>query len=513
MATVPQTKQLGEVWPTLATSGTIPPEILQRGMSNLGKINYLTKEMAVFSHFIYERFGSPHKKVQTREYPIAEISELDRTLTVRVGSDDITYGVATRIKFGLSNYQAAQIQPSDILYRKDGYIGIIGTDMVSGQVYAATSGSQGTNIGPDLGWDVGINPTKIIFSKIFGPSIDGIYTCVPEPMQVVAVGDVNSAGTGFTLITVKRCYKGPGARDKGGNMINQSLVVGSSGIIGTTNGGTGDTTNGDNATIKVNDVLLIGAPTFKEGTGLPNGVFKNVEIDRNFSQELKYAVEHTNEMEIEKQWISESPLDINRWLVAKRKMRQLEMLTIFGQKGVERDALGKVTYTMGGILEFILQDADHYLTYTNPSLSWDGLLMFSKNIATLGGSNEKFLFCGYSLDAMLRVMFYQSGFMRFEPALTKEFNVEVNAIVGEGVKLNIVSSQILEEAGFGMRAIGLDLGFPSFVPVTHQDWDMKYRKNVGPPDVEVYKEGLISIVGLERRYQPFHFIADFSNAR
>jgi len=510
----PNVGYLGETYPTLHTSGKIPEEILKKGMHNIGKLAYMTKEIVPFSHFIYTRFGEPKKTVDTREYPVAEISELDRLINVKVGGDNSTYGVTNRTNFGVTNDQAAQLQTNDILYRRDKFIKPVTSRMVLGQVIPQSGGTQGTNYGPDFPIDVGGYVSAVRFSDKYGLQNDSEYMCDPEPITITNVGAKDSAGTGYTLITIDRVYCGPDVKSpRGGELINRNIVYSSNGITGTTNGGTGDTTNGDHATIKVGEVLLLGCNSFFEGTGAPNGLFKSIEIDRNFTQEMKYAVEMTNESDIEATWISDKPMEINRWLVAKRKARQIENLFVWGKKGVTQDKPGKRKYLMGGVHEFIKKDSDHFLTYEQSSLSWDQLLIFSTRVSVLGGSPEKFVFCGYSLDAYLRGMFYKSGYMRFEPALSKEFNMEVNAIIGSGIKLNIVPSQIMEEAGFGMKGLCLDLGVPSFVPVTHVDWDLKVKKDVAPKDTEIYKELSISMIGLERRYQDYHSILDFSNVR
>jgi hypothetical protein len=56
----------------------------------------------------------------------------------------------------------------------------------------------------------------------------------------------------------------------------------------------------------------------------------------------------------------------------------------------------------------------------------------------------------------------------------------------------------------------LDLGYPSFRPVTHKGWDMVWRKDVGEPGTEIKKDGVVGMKGLERRYSEYQHIVEFN---
>lgn len=498
MATSPQVQGLGSIYSGMAASGTIPRDILQSGMADLGKLAYLTRTISPFDYLIHRRFGAKKVVKNTREFKVTQISALDRTYQVTVASTT----TGSRTVFGVPNAQAAQIKENDILFLPV-YIVPQGQEMLSGQVLPGTN----TAAGPILGSPVGMYVSSILFSREFGrQNASGYVFTSREQVKVIAVGQIDSAGIGHSNITVERCWSGPSGQDFGGAIFNRATV--SSAL--TTNAA--DT---NSAALIAGDIILRGAPSFKEGTGAPEGLHKNVEIDSNFSQEIKYAVEMTKEMSIEATWISEKPMDINRWLVNERRARDMEYMHLFGKKGVFTDTTGKKEYTTGGVIEFIPPDADHIINYPSNSLNYAKMLDFTKSIAVLGGSEEKWMFCGYSLEAKMKAQWYESGLMRLEPQHSKDFNLEVNSIQGTGVKINIVSSQIMEEAGWGMRGLCLDLNLPSFTPVTHKDYDWKIENNGGKgvqaPDMQTYKEYAIGIVGLERRYSDYHTIIDFKN--
>ena len=69
----------------------------------------------------------------------------------------------------------------------------------------------------------------------------------------------------------------------------------------------------------------------------------------------------------------------------------------------------------------------------------------------------------------------------------------------------------MEECGYGMRGIALDLSVPSFVPVTNPGWDMKTETDIAEKGSQIYKEQVITMRGLQRRYQNNHCLLDFSN--
>jgi len=498
MAISPQIGRLGEVYGGLHTSGKIPQDILKGGMDEMGKLIYMTKEMSKFSHFIHTRFGKDKRTVNTREHKVMQLSEFERFYTVQVAS---TTAVGGRCTIGLRNYEAEQIKINDTLIAANTFV----SPVVEGQVLAAVTLNSAANhvvYNPD---SAGGRLTDLLFSRSGGQdNATSVYFADYEQLDVISVDSRDSAGPGLTLITLRRCYMGPTATDRGGALIPTGILD------------TALAANLAGSAIQVGDTLHRALPSFYEGTDAPTGVFKNIEIDNNFTQELKYAVEITNESDIEGTWIQESPLDINRWLMTKRANRDYEIQMIFGKKAKEMDSSGRVRYRSGGVLEFIAKDKDHYLKYAQSTLSWSNLLKFTKEISRLGGSEERYLFCGYSLDTALRASFAESNLVINDPNLTKEFNVEVNSIMGAGVKINLIPSQIMEEMGFGLKGLCLDLDNPSFTPVTHKGYDMKVDKGPNGKGIQangqqIYKEQMLGIKGLERRYRDYHSILDFTN--
>jgi len=487
---VPQVQQEGDVWSGLVTTGTLPDIFRKKGLDEMGKLAFLTRGETKFLRIMTEYFTGS-KNVSDREFPVMELSELDRTFSVTVASTDTNHQ-----QFGLSNAQAAQLQPMDLMANIDLYANVDWTQqLVAGQVEPAIAGVPGTNVGPDLNWDTGANPTGISFSRLKGLQL-GKYFFDYEVFQVVEIGIKNSAGTGDTLITVERCMFGPGARDKGGGMINQTLV--NSSIVA----------DASTAAIKTTDTLLRLLPAFFEGTGMPDGFHKNPIVDWNFTQEFKYAVAITEESKINANRLPKQPLDMHRWLTTRRMNLDVEKTFLLGRKGKKTDAEGKVLYTMGGVSEYIPKDTEHIHSHSG-AISYASLLDNLEPVFYDGGGTERFFFCDPGLYVKFKKAFYADSHMRFDHKASAKFNIPIESIMVAGGVLNVVPLYSLWEAGWRDQAMILDMTKGAFTPVTHKGWDMKVKKNIQPVDSEIYKEGIVGIKSLERRYADHQHIAYF----
>jgi hypothetical protein len=108
--------------------------------------------------------------------------------------------------------------------------------------------------------------------------------------------------------------------------------------------------------------------------------------------------------------------------------------------------------------------------------------------------------------------------MFYNEKASKEFNMEVNTLHVSGGKINLVCSQVMEENGYGNEILLLDMSnTDAFEPVTNAGWDYKVDKGpngqgIQEAGAQIYKEQVIGMFGLRRRYKPFHCILDFSNA-
>lgn len=504
----PQVRGMGETYSGYSATGSIPELFLKRGIDRMGEMAFITKGMNKLLFSISTRWGKA-KVVNTREHKVLELSELDRKFFATVPSVLTgNPGGLAHNRFGISNQQAAQLQVNDMLYALKTFAYVDGIRMTADQIAitpntvlgpgqsAGTINSNPVNIGPALNYSTGFQPTSVIYTRTWGLSGSN-YITDNEPLKIEYIDAPNSAGPGNTFIVVRRCYVGPHAMDQGGRCIPLQLV---------NNALNNASTVGD---IRVGDEFVRGLPIFREGTNAPNGLHKNPIVDNNFTQEFKYAVEKTKESDIEQTWLEKDPLSINRLLTTRRGNMDQERTYLMGRKNKEMDKNGRVEYAMGGVFEFIKKDKDHILTYLQPSLTYQGWLDIGNQVFQLGGSEERDCYCGYTLYTEIKKAFFASGYLRYDPDASKNFDIPVESILTVGGKLNIIPLYTMEEIGWGKRMLCLDMGVPSFVPVTHEGWDMKTEKDIQDIGSQMYKEQIIGIKGLERRYQDYHAIIDF----
>jgi len=523
MATQPSNKQLDDIYEGLLAGGNFPADLRGDGSDRSAKLTFLDRDIAAFTYLIHKNHPFTTKeKVADRFYNVREIDELERYYTVIHGSGSgnaVTTDTYDQW-ISVTNAQASEIQVNQVLYLMGVYALVVKTNMVAGQVAAASGGSQGTNYGPDLGYDVGGHPTGIRFSRTRGLDDDGYWFEDYEQVKVIEKLAENSHSSGYTLIRLDRCYMGPGEEDDGGRKLPGGLIYSADGITNTTAGGTGHT-GFEYARIISGDILLRGTNTFREGTQAPDGVHKLPTRDRNFTQEYKYGCSRTLESDIVdkavKQRTGFNAWETQKWMTKRQMTRDREYSNLLGRKMVNSIS-GKEEYVQGGVRPFIYKDANHIIKYLDPTITWPGILDLGKKVFGLGGGSERVGITGITMDAEMRKSFWNEHLF-YNKEASKAFNMEVTTLFMSGGKIHLISSQVMEENGFGNEILCLDLTHSdAFEPVTHEGWDYftdnggNSKNGIAAAGSQLYKEQIIGMFGLKRRYRKYHCILDFSNA-
>lgn len=504
MSTRPQIAGEGDIIGALASTGIIPEKYLTRGMDRMGQLSFIHRGSTRFLSMIYQKYPKS-KVVKTREHRIQEIYELDRVLDVTVSSA----ATDNHTTFGLSDNQARQLLVGDMLYVSGLFFAITSAPLVFGQVYAdSTVGTANTvpatNIPPATLQRAGGQPTAVLFSNVFGQSQSNpsVFFTNYEPILVTGKGAPGSAGTGNTTVTVQRVWASmSGIAEQGGYIVGLQAP----GLVTTATN-----TNDAGKIIAGTHQLLRGLPNFAEGSDAPSGIHKNPYLDNNFTQEFKYAVEITNESMIEQTWIGKTYLEIEQMLRSRQTALDMERTFLFGSKGKSMDTLGRVMYTMGGVIDHIPKDVDHILQYSNPSISYPGMLDVLDKVFKLGGSEERDMYCGMGLYTELQKAFWSSGYLRYDEEASKNFDIEIQSLWGAAGKVRVIPCYTLTEAQWDKRAIVIDNGLGAYVPTTHEGWDMKVEPNIQQKGQQIYKEQLVGIKGLERRFSQYQSIINFN---
>lgn len=478
------TQSLGESWKDLAAIGTIP-EKYRTSYDDLGKLGFIHRGMSKLLQVIYTTIAGQGMSVSDPRIVSQELYELDRTISVRVASTDTNH-----TKFGVTNYQAAQLPVNTILLHKSLFKAVQFNTATAAQV------DPSNTVLANLNWETGKHATDVKFSRTWGVDNAGNWLVDQEQMIVKAVGEKDSAGTGYTTITVQRCFCGPHSKDKGGMLIPTSLV------------NTAIQANTADCTLAVGDVLLKGIPSWGEGTGLPGSIFKNPDIDINYLQEYKYAVRCTREsMLVETRGMKQ--LDMNRMLTSKTMVLEMERTMIGGQKGVTGTTDGREQFLTGGIAEFVPKDRDHIISYKGAGLNYMGLLDMTNEVFVIGGAPERDLFCGYSLFTELKKAYYDTTHMVYDPEASANFDMPIESIMGAGGKIRVHPSYTLEEMGWKDRALCLDLSEYPFIPMTLKGLDMQVTKDVGSKEDEIYVEKIVGYKGLKRTRSEYQTMFKF----
>ena len=437
----------GDVFSHIFTTESTPEILKVRGMDNLGKMSFITRGTTKFLSMLHTQAKGKTKTVTTREPRVYEIEELARVITI-LQVDPNNPNV-----FSVSNKEAAQFQPNDIFYVRDLYFNVDGTG----------------NVG---------------YSRVWTPEFRS-----PEPLKVMDVGDPNSYAPGEARVIVKRAHV-----SKIDKRAMTAYYV---------------ETPANPEPLVAGEALLRGLPAFPEGGDAPKGFHAMPTLDFSYTQEFKYAVEITKESKIEKTYVGKDPLAIYRMLKMRQANLDIERQFLFGITGKSVASEGQAEYTSGGVVEFIPKDNVH--VYDKANLTYPNTLSFFKVIPEDGGSQTRKMFCGLDLYIEFKKAFYETGYMRYDPEASKKFDIPIESIIGAGITLNIIPLWNLQEAGWGKRALILDMDVPAFTPVTHKGWDMKVETNIQEKGKQIYKEQWVGIKGLERRYGAYQHIVDFPN--
>lgn len=494
MAEVARVVGEGSTFQGPLTGGRIPSRYVKGGIDRLGQLSFITRGQTRFLWHLHSKFPKS-RVVDTREPKTHELQELDRVFPVRGASS----AGDNHTTFAVSNSLAEQLQANDMLYNTNMYVCVDWGTLNYGQVTTGTNAVP-TNPSPEeLDPQSGHWATAVNFSRQWGPdplNATRYYTDM-EPMLVLGKGSPDGAGTGLTTITVKRVTKASDGYDFGGSEVNRTLV------------NTGILANGGQGTIQVGDTLVRGISSWGDGSGPAIGIFKHPYMDNNFTQQFKIAVEMDEEAEIEALWMDKKPLDIQRMLVNRRNMVDMERTFLLGQKNKTKDTKGSWQYMTGGVLEYVPKDSSHIFNFQGPVLNYPGWLDVANNVSNLGGGERYDVYVGLDLYTDLKKNFYSSGYLRYDTKASARFDIPIEVMMGSAAEFYIHPLWTFQEIGFGRKALFVDATKPSFNMVTHSGWDMVAEKDIQTKGTAVYKEQLKGIKGLERRYGQYMALVSF----
>jgi hypothetical protein len=321
--------------------------------------------------------------------------------------------------------------------------------------------------------------------------IDGVYfngtatwtttfAAASGPKEVAQVTDVavaGSAGTGYTYVTVTRGI--------GGN-------------------GTGTPTQLTTAM-----TLILMTSAVGEGSRSRKSVGKNIATSSNYVQLFREPYEATDFEMDEDLFYKERPEQINANLASLLLMKKIEFTFWAGIKTKTVDTTtGKLLYTTGGIIPFIPKDSTHQLDFGG-TLTSTGLNSLFKDVFLLGGSTEKWLFCGYSFLTQLDNAYDNK--VRLNMPAVERYGLAIKTIESSvGGTIHIVPSFALTELGYDYEAFVLDFGTSDTPYLQYMYMEDIYintgrdGKGIQANDEFIRKEEFVGKIGLILRASQYH---------
>lgn len=444
-----EVNNLGQIVSGAWGPGNIPSELLKYDKDKAGLLLYIEKGTSKLMRMIHERFG---KRDVTSFTPTwFDVGQLDDVLEVTA-----VQTVDTFTKVRLSNDHAIQLQPGDLL-------AVDGLFISDGKV-AGTAGQYSTTWGPTH-------------------RMEEMLLVEDEPVQ-------NSAGDGYAYVTVRRGY------------INNA-------ISGRVQAQPAAATSADGY-LQPGARLLRMANTQWTGSDVPRGVSKNIEMDSNPLQIMRFAFEQQLEADKEKSYQPESHMTIAQKLALKRMAYEMEYRALYGAPIKEAQG-NSWRYATGGLFHYVDNVIDYSKNGAVTTMDW---MSFQRNVMAplfeLGGSGSKTAFCSIEQFAELGTLLWNKVSITINESWSKGFGFEVFKITGGGGELNVVPSWVYGRNKFrSSQMLVLDFGGPYFKVDVMEDIHI----NKGPngaglqlPGQRITKYEYVGITGLQRRAKQYHAI-------
>lgn len=394
-----------------------------------GLIVYLQREIAALTYLIREKL--PRVKVESHEPTLPEVTERQYKFNLQANSPSGSSGVMTQV-WKFTNEDAKNFQKND-------FFSVVGMYFDGAHTWSTT-------------FDVTSGTQEIV--------------------RVTDVGATDSAGTGYTNVTVTRGWAGDGT--------------------------------GTPAQVTTAMTLVLMTSAVGEGSRSRQSVGKNIVTGSNYVQLFREPYEATDFEMDEDLFYKERPEQVNANLASMLLMKKIEFSFWQGRKSKIVDTTtGRTLYTTGGVIEFIPKDSSHQINFGGV-LSATGFNSVAKDIALLGGSEEKWLFGGYSAITALNNAFDNK--IRLSEPEVQRYNLNIEEIQSSvGIKLKIVPSFALTELGYDWDFFVLDFGTASTPYFQYMYMDDIYinagrdGKGIQDNDEFIRKEEFVGKIGLIRR--------------
>lgn len=296
------------------------------------------------------------------------------------------------------------------------------------------------------------------------------FSATSGPREVIRVDSIGTPGTTTTPVVVERGWGGAG---------------------------TGTPTQ-----ITTSMKLVLTTSAVGEGSRSRAAIGRNIQTETNYVQLFREPFEATDFELDEDTFFNERPEQVNANLASTLLLKKIEFTFINGRRQKRIDgATNRVTYTTGGIAEFIPRDTDHHIQVTFSQTMLNDVL---RRCLSLGGSDERWLIGGLSFVTNFNNTFVNNIWLN-QP-LSDRYRLNIKTYEGSvGGQIHVIPSFAMTELGYDNEAFVLDLGDEATPYFQYMYIDDVFI-NTGPdgkgiqlPDEFIRKEEFVAKIGLIRR--------------
>lgn len=258
---------------------------------------------------------------------------------------------------------------------------------------------------------------------------------LPEILRIVHVGDEDSGGSGYCLVTVKRGYP-----------VDHGLTT--SDIPDIT---TDMTLTVSNLVSRANDYPK--PPVSKNSDYLSN----YVQITR-----MSYGLgEHMTQGGGVETYLakgSDQYLNIQYQLAETYMMKAIERAILTGKRAKNK-IQGNLEYEAGGVLEFLEKDSDHWLDADGLSPSVKRINNLVRRMADTSGVKELWWFTGTHLSEGIANAYEDKSIYYTNTELSVKYRMKIKTLesVGRDLVVHHVTAPILNELGMANDGLVLNL--------------------------------------------------------
>ncbi len=255
-----------------------------------------------------------------------------------------------------------------------------------------------------------------------------------EEIRIVTVGEEDSAGSGFRLITVRRAHPADSF------------------------------SNPTNATPITTSMILTVVNLVSRANDFPKPpITKNSKFLENLIQITRHSYglgEHMTQGGGVETFLASGAeyLNIQYMLAETFLMKTMERAMLEARQS-EKEVNGNLELETGGIFEFLLQDTDHILDFGGKVPTVQRLNNFIRRMADISGVKELWLFTGTLLSEQIANAYENKSIYYTQAELSVRYMMKVKVLESVGRDLTVyhVTAPIMNELGKANQGLILNL--------------------------------------------------------